>query len=66
MILSDDSVLHAYRTLGTSADKIAAFPELRRVFLDRLAVEDDDGQAVWHLLKLGKAGRLPKNSPLGS
>jgi hypothetical protein len=62
MELNDDSLIQAYASMGISADKIAAFPNVRRDFLDRLTVQNDDGQVVWRLRQLRKAGRLPKDS----
>ena len=66
MRVGDDRLIHAYTSLRNSADKIAAFPEVRREFLDQLAIEDDDGEAVWRLLQLRKAGKLPKDSIRGN
>ena len=62
MKLNDETLVQAYISLGKSADKIAAFPRHRRDFLDRLAIEDDDGKVIWHLLLLRKTGKLPKMS----
>jgi hypothetical protein len=61
MRLGDESLIHAYTSFGESADKIAAFPTVRREFLDRLAMQDDDGEVVWRLLQLRKAGKLSKD-----
>jgi hypothetical protein len=62
MEIDDTTLIQAYTSLGKSADKIAAFPGVRRAFLDRLVIGEDDGEAVWRLLQLRKAGRLPKDS----
>jgi hypothetical protein len=62
MEMNETSLIQAYTSLGQSVDKIAAFPGVRRDFLDRLAIGEDDGEAVWRLLQLRKAGRLPKHT----
>jgi hypothetical protein len=62
MEFSDDSLIRVYTEIGASADKIAAFPEIRRRFLEQLSIEADNGDAVWRLLQLRKAGRLPKDT----
>jgi hypothetical protein len=47
--MSKEASIHVYTILGESADRIAAFPDLRRNCLDQLAVAEDDGEAVWKL-----------------
>jgi len=61
MKAEDLLLIQAYTFVGHSVDKIAAFPELRRDFLDHLSIQQDDGEAVWRLLQLRKAGELPKD-----
>jgi hypothetical protein len=47
---TDELLIQAFSSLGQSADKIAAFPAVRRDLLDRLTIQDDDGEAVRRLL----------------
>jgi hypothetical protein len=61
MEINDSLLIQAYTDMGNSVDKIAAFPKLRRDFLDRLAIQDHDGETIWRLLQLRKAGKLPKD-----
>lgn len=68
MKIDDNLLVQVYTGLGQgrSVDKIASFPTLRRDFLDRLAIADDDGEAIWRLLQLRKARKLPKDTFRGN
>ena len=57
----DQAITDAYTSIGWSADRIAAFHELRRQFLDNLPEDvraEGDDCLVWRLLQLRKAGKL--------
>jgi hypothetical protein len=62
MEYDDGHLIQAYTSLGKSVDTIAAFPDVRRGFPGRLATHNDDGEAVWRLIELGKTGKPPKIS----
>lgn len=59
----DQALIAAYLTTKTPADRIAAFTQQRRSFLECLPpVRSDwgsDDDLIWRLLQLRKSGKLP-------
>ncbi len=44
--IDDPNLIQVYTDLRESADKITTYSEVRRGFLDRLAIEDDNGEVT--------------------
>jgi hypothetical protein len=57
----DHILIEAFTSMDESADRIACFKSVRRIFLDRLPPDiprEEEDYLVWRLLQLRKAGKL--------